>query len=377
MGMSRPIKKISYPILASALFGTMAFVHVITEVHRVTVELQSLFITFKVIFGLLGILYCILFYFFESSELIMISFMIIMNLYCLVFMWFAPLYEVAYFQCALGSAFLNLKKSWLFLVIFGLGFFGIVVTYNFQNELNWVTPKISKSDLIYISFIFLILSWFIQKFVIGTIRTEQDRLNRFSLIGFETTRLIHDIKGLLSSPMMIIENLKNNSNQLSAEDFENHLSILSRDFEHVRNVLLSINHLVLIGNNFTSIDIITPIQNALIILESRLTNIKITLPINRVIKANPERLKSIFFNLILNSIEAFQRQPLNDQQIKMYWDELVFIYEDNAGGLSKIGNSNSKSGLGLSIIKNDIQKMGGKINISTSNSKTLIKFEFI
>ncbi|RYZ65108.1 MAG: ATP-binding protein, partial [Proteobacteria bacterium] len=167
---------------------------------------------------------------------------------CWVMMWFAPLYEFAYLQCAVGSSFLKLKRTWIFPVAWGIGLAGFLANYTIQDRIGWTLPPIMRSDLVWIMFIVFALSWFIQKFAIGAMRTEQDRHSRFSLIGREATRLTHDIKGLISSPMLIVDSLRQKDRQLSLKDYEKQMVLLADDMENIREVLKSIQRLVTVDD---------------------------------------------------------------------------------------------------------------------------------
>ncbi|MBC7372246.1 MAG: ATP-binding protein [Bdellovibrionaceae bacterium] len=303
--------------------------------------------------------------------------------YCWVMMWFAPLYEFAYLQIAVGCSFLRLKRNWIFPLAFGIGLIGYYVNYAIQDRIGWQLPPATRSDFVWIMFIVFMLSWFIQKFAIGAMRADQDRHSRFSLIGREATRLTHDIKGLTSSPMLIVDSLRQKNRDLSLRDYENQMVVLADDMENIREVLKSIQRLVTIEDFITIVDVNEALRGPMKIFARRLAKVRLVTPEAKMIKGHPDRLHSLFFNLILNSIEAFERNSTAAPEIHMSWQENTFVFSDNAGGFDRptsIGTKSSKgfgAGLGLDIARTDLEKMNATFRIKSVPPITRIEISFV
>ncbi|MBS1972293.1 MAG: HAMP domain-containing histidine kinase [Bdellovibrionales bacterium] len=376
------LKNISFVTIAALLHAVVAILTAFTEMSRVYPPYQEFYFWVKIAYGVFSLGQVIYFHKRGLSDLSAAILFINMVTYCWIMIWFAPVYEVAYFQCAVGCSFLKLRRAWIFPLIYGVGLLGYFVTYLIQDNMGWTLPPIERADWYLIMAVFFLLSWCIQKYAIGAVQVQQDRLSRFSLIGREATRLTHDIKGLLSSPILVIESLRNKDRRLSLEDYENQMVLLAEDMENVRDVLKSIQRLVSVEDRVSEVDVNETLQGSLKIFSRRLSKVKLTLPEPRIITAHPDRLHSLFFNLILNSIEAFERKSVSDPVIEMSWSENVFVFSDNAGGFESTAKDAPKSskgwgsGLGLDIVKTDLAKMNANLEVKSEPPRTRIQIRF-
>lgn len=371
-------RRVSFPVIANYLFGFCSIIYAITESSRAFPQFFYLYVFSKVTFGLMGIGFGTYIYFRGTNDLNLALSMMVFVAYTLVFMWLVPLYEIAYLQTAIGSAFFRLRRRWIFPSIFGIGLIGIFVTYEWQSALQWALPPISKLDWQWVCTIFFVLTWLIQKFAIGVYRHEEDRILRFSLVGVETTKLIHDLKGLLGSPLLIIDDLKEKKKTLSQEQIEHQMTLLAQDMSHIQNVIKSIHRLVIQQDNLQSLNFNESIAGAVDLLQRRLQNVSLRLPEDRVLKAYPNRLHSVFFNLLLNSIEAFDRNKTPKPEIHMSWEGSKFYYRDNAGGFSFAERSSKgpEGGIGIAMLENDLRKMNARLKIRPEKNLTSFIIQF-
>lgn len=203
---------------------------------------------------------------------------------------------------------------------------------------------------------------------------------RFSIVGEETSKLMHDLKGMLSSPFMLLENLRNNSSKIPQETFEKHLNDLTSELEHVRTVIRSINRLVVTNDQLKPVNVADAAVEAKRILDRRLKNISVILPTSKTVLGTEERLQSILFNLMINSLEAFETSEVANPEIRMEWKNLTLVYTDNAGGFNMTPQQTKhKSGIGIELIKIDTSKMHAKFRMSTVKNlaRTEITFKAI
>lgn len=305
--------------------------------------------------------------------------MFFMVSYCLTFLWFIPLYEFAYVQCAIGCSFLRLRRAWLFPTIFGLGLLGIIFTYSMQDKINWILPPEGRADWYWILLIIFFLSWLIQKYAIGAFEQERERLLRYSIIGQETTRLTHDIKGLLSSPILIIESLQADGHMghMDRKELENQIKFLAEDMSHVRDAIKSINNLVKIDNKIMPVDVREIVSGVLKVFSRRVDYIKVKIPESKFISANNSILYSVFFNIILNSIEGLELSKTPDPFIYMVWSGNTLIINDNIKTESDNPKKKSHgSGIGLEMVRSDLQSIKARFDINYSPVGTIIKIHF-
>ena len=146
--------------------------------------------------------------------------------------------------------------------------------------------------------------------------------------------------------------------------------------------------------DWRQVDINEVIDNAFILLGKTLTNNNIETNLNfqeniSTFFGDPNQLESIFQNLVTNSIDAFETcEDLEDKLIsfttKVYGQNIVIIYEDNAGGMrpevvdkmfdpfyttKEIGKG---TGLGMSISMEIISKHKGKMSVQSEDKKGTI-----
>jgi signal transduction histidine kinase len=374
------LKKMNYASAVSFVASMAIFVVTLSDHTRVAPSLFNYFITCKSLCIFFNFCFGVYFYRHEVTDKSASLYILSLIFFFLSMMWFLPMYEIAYIQCALLAAFLRYKRSWIFPTMFFLAFLAMIATYEIQERLQWTLPAISRMDWIFTVMVFFLLSWCIQKFAIHSQTLERDRLLRFSIIGKETTRVIHDLKGLLSSPLLILESLKNKNQPLSPEFHERQMSLLMQDMDNVRETIKGIHRLVVHEDQIARVDLSEVIQGSMQVLERRLAAIEIKLPENSFVFGKRDRLHSVFFNLFLNSLEAFERQASNEcKKIEIFWRDKTLIFQDNAGGiLTEAGRSTKGlgSGLGLELVRNDLMQMNARFKLSSAPPYTVAEISF-
>lgn len=373
-------KRSLYPALVAVLFGLCSIIHGLTETQRLVAENQALFFYGKMYFGVIGIGLGYKFYRDGLTDFWSALFMANFTIYCVFYLWLAPLYEIAYLQGAVATSFFSMRRQWLYPAIWGSGLLAIFISYPLQDRFGIVLPPPDRLDWYWATLIFFLMGWFIHKFALGTYRRDQDRLMRFGVIGKETTRLTHDLKGLLSSPLIMVEALRDQSQKIPPEMLERQLLNLANDMGNVRDVLRSIHRLVTVEELRASVEILSSLQSAMKVLERRLQGILVQLPENKVIHGNADRMHSIFFNLFLNSVEAFEAKPHPAPEIQVRWEGSTLVFSDNAGVEKKPKAQRSAkdhgSVLGLELIRSDLEEIEADFDISFNQHSTVIKIHF-
>lgn len=369
-------KRWNYHVIGVLLMGIMCFAHLLSgEQSRVFLEFVSFYFWLKIGFGIFFVAIAAWIFRFEATDAPLTVFMASAISYCLIFMWLTPMYEIAYLQVAIGSAFFRLRRPWIFPLLFGSGFVGVLSNHYWQTKLKWPLPSVTQSDWAFAVFVFFALAWAIQKYVIGTFRREQERLARFAAIGKEATRLIHDIKGLLSSPILLIDALNEQARRAPSGPYDEQLRLLAKDMDGVRDVAKSINRLVLLNDQVESVDVRMSIEDSLRILERRLHHVHVNLPESRWIRGNHERLQSIFFNLMLNAIEAFESAGTLNPRIDISWNGPALEFRNNCE-FENIQKTHG-TGLGLEIVAEDLEKIGARFEIISGTAETIVHIVFV
>lgn len=376
------VAKLKFPSIFLLIFGACSFLH-IPEASRLTPELAEQFIALKIFYGITTWLLAWFFYQKPQTDLkIELSFLLGVT-YPIAFMWYAPLYEVAYFQIAIGCSFFYPKRSWLYPLTFGAGLVALTMSKYFQLEMNWKIPEPLPLDFYWSALVFFMLGWIIHRYVIVNHKKEQERLSKYSQIGVTTTRVIHDIKGLLSSPLLLIDTLKSSQNHLSNQDLARQLEFLESDLSKVRDVIKSMNSLVQPSTQVKDISLVETIESARLALDRRLSQIQIHLPADRKLRSCETRLKSVFFNLFLNSIEAFElnhamssdlRTGNSTKKIEISWQGNNLIYQDNAGTTAL--TKKHGGGIGLELIAMDLDSLGTRHRSKITPSGFCMELDF-
>ncbi|AFY00129.1 ATP-binding protein [Bdellovibrio bacteriovorus] len=373
------INSFSFPAAVSLVAALLTSVTIYPDVFRVEPHLQSIFLASKLGFILLTLGISAFFFFSRRLEADTPRFILFVACiaYCLSMMWFLPLYEAAYLQCAIGCAFIKTKRQWLFPSVFGFGMLGFLAMYELQDQLNWTVPPPSRKDWITIILFFFILTWIIQKYAINTSRREKERLMRLSRIGHETQRLLHDVKGMLSSPILLFESINADASQWTFEGYKAQVQNLNSEMKHVRDVLRSVNLMSKPQKDIREVCVSQAFGNACQILERRLKNIETSSLPSRMVQSDEDVLRSVFFNLLLNSMEAFERKKTVSPAIKVFWKNETLIYQDNAGTLSSdVRDEGGNSGIGLEIIHADLHDLGISARISFESSGLHVSMRF-
>ncbi|UXR65341.1 ATP-binding protein [Bdellovibrio bacteriovorus] len=372
------IKANIYPVAVALLLAIFSFAS-LPDIHRVAENLQIYFVIAKVLSGVFAS--GLAFYFYKEDHplhdgprALLFATCIF---YCVSLVWMLPLYEAAYLECAVGCAFIKTKRKWFFPLFFGAGGFGIILSYWLQEQWQWKIPAITRQDWVLVIVICFILSWFIQRYAIDNSRREKERLLRLSRIGHETNRLLHDVKGMISSPLIAVEAMSAAESHWTVDDYQRQLKSLNSEMKHIRDMLHSINKMTRSQRTRSAICIREVFTSCLQILERRLHNAQISLPTQHIVHTDADVLRSALFNLMLNTVEAFERNKTSQPSITAIWDKSTLIYSDNAGSYnSTSGQAEGNSGVGMEILKSDLESLGiaAKIKLRPSGIEVRMKF---
>ena len=372
--MKSTFKNWNYPFVISLVFSSCCIFIGLTEYGRVYPEAQFSYLVGKIIIGSLGLGLAFLFYFKPPSDLSLGFFTLLSMIYTVYFMWFAPLYEFAYLQTAVACAFFRFKRTWIYPSLTFLGLLGILVTHALQSQWDWKLPPIVVADLIWISVIVFFVAFSIQRFALRVYRDEQIRLTRYTLIGRESLRLIHDLKGLLSSPLLLLEELRADKRSLSKDQLISQLALLSEDLQHVREAAKTINRFVVPATEEKSFSALSAIRTVLVLLQRRLQGIEVSLPEDFGLRGEEEKFSSIIFNLVMNSVEAFEaNRGVQAPRIQISLQKHTIVYSDNAGAMT--GSKTHGSGLGLLLIEEDLRDMNGTLDVVRGEGQTLVQMK--
>lgn len=295
--------------------------------------------------------------------------------------WTHSFYEYGFVVIAVTAAFFRFERSWIYPVVTFIGFLLYLTTFYMQDKVNWTPEPLVMQERVLGFTVLIIFSWCVHYFSVYRVHKEHEQLLRLGIVGYEANRIIHDLKGMLSTPMLMIDSLKS-TNRTSENDrwFEEQLQLLIRDMEHIRNVMKGINSLAIQKSELEAFDATDSIKKAMMILDHRLRGVDVSISIeSRLVIGRRDLLNSVFFNLFLNSLEAIEGNKVSNPIIKIYCQDEKIIYEDNAGGIfiehAGLPRKSAGSGIGLKIIAEDLSSMNIDFKIKSFDEGT--RFELI
>lgn len=218
----------------------------------------------------------------------------------------------------------------------------------------------------------------------------------FSLVNEQNKRLLnfsyivsHNLRSHTSNILSILNFLEKESTEKGKAELMVHLKKVSRS---LNDTLYNLNEVVSIRNNINLV--IEPLNlldyiNQALKVQSELINAKKAVIHNKVtedciVKCNPAYLESILLNFISNAIKYShpQRTPVVEISAKVASNQLVLVIADNGIGIDlernrdklfgmykTFSNNPDARGIGLFITKNQIDAMGGRVEVESELDK--------
>lgn len=222
-----------------------------------------------------------------------------------------------------------------------------------------------------------------------------EALEKQKIIYNLTSGIVHDINNVLTTIIGYTDILlSNNSCTNSMEEIEIIKKIALDGAEIVKRVkdftktneeskkVFDISETIQ-----TAVMITKPIWYNQAIIQERSINIKYKKEQSAFIYGNESEFREALINIILNSIDAIERNGIIEIEVYKDGDKAIIVIKDNGIGMTEetknkiftpffTTKSEKGSGLGLSNTLNTINEMGGKIEvISNINSGTEFKIE--
>lgn len=359
----------SYPVYATLLFSIFSFSHALIEADRFAGAAKPVFVAAKLLFGIAGFYAGYEYWRRPDRDWISVYFFTVTVVYSIFFMWLAPLYEVAYLQCAIGCAFIRVQNRNLFVYIFGLGLLGIYATYFFQDRMGWTVPPAARVDWLFITIIFFLLTWMIQKYAVRAFRNQEDRLSRLSLVGTEASILLREVEARLQTPLDL-------AHSATEEEMAGLLQTIQAELKVAQTTLKSFRATTGLAGAITEFDLIALWSETLDRLRSRLKNVEVSLPkAQAIVTSDREILRSVFFNLLLNSIEFAEAKQRAIKRLEISWRDGVLSYSDG-GKISSVAQPAADRGMGLNIIREDLKRLGIDFSLAERNGESVTGLKF-
>lgn len=217
----------------------------------------------------------------------------------------------------------------------------------------------------------------------GLVNEQNKRLLNFSYI------VSHNLRSHTSNILSILNFLEKASSEKERSELMQHLKKVSRS---LNDTLYNLNEVVSIRNNINLImeplNLLDYINQALKV-QSELIAIKKAEIINKVssesmVNCNPAYLESILLNFISNAIKYSHpdRIPVLEIEANQQQDHMVLSFTDNGIGIDlqrnkdklfgmykTFSNNPDARGIGLFITKNQIDAIGGRVEVESQLGK--------
>ncbi|MXN89679.1 PAS domain-containing protein [Flavobacterium sp. Sd200] len=227
--------------------------------------------------------------------------------------------------------------------------------------------------------------------------------NTLNIIGDQNNRLSnfahivsHNLRSHASNLKMLLDLLKN-AEESEREEMLEHLEGISDGLS------ITISHLkelveiqTEVKNVKETLNLRHYLKNILSILHNEITKhgvtIEINIPLDVTVSYNPAYLESILLNFTTNAIKysSSERKPVISYDFGLENDEKVLSISDNGLGIDLKKHKNSlfgmyktfhknqnSRGIGLFITKNQVEAMGGRIEVTSEvNKGTTFKIYF-
>ena len=215
---------------------------------------------------------------------------------------------------------------------------------------------------------------------------------RFIDLGKNMSSIAHDIKGMISGPCTYTDILyeKVTTGTISQDDAQL-MNYLKEDVYAVRDFVMEMN--LLVSSHITDKDNVIALSDVIKsirrVFKSKIKGIKIELVGDITLKTKVDYLNRILINSIVNSCESLHKNNVKDGRITLYCEENLLGIADNSGEalsneiLKKLNNpyitftsKTQGSGMGVLLIKDYINAIGGKFKYSNHTNGVNLKITF-
>lgn len=301
--------------------------------------------------------------------------------------WFLAGYEIGYAQCAVASAFVMTRRKWIYPAVFGTGALAMFLGFFLRDFYGVTVHPLRSLDWMMILAIFFAIGTIVNAFFFRDRVFREQALFRFSTLGQQAFQIAHDLKGLMASPMLQLDHLRENVMASSREDLVRSLEHLTQDLDRMRTMVLQLNRMVLKEEAPVPIDICEIVRRVCTFLGKRLSGIDVRMPEGMPLRGYEGRMQSALFNLMLNSIEAFDGALHPSPTVWIERTKFGFRYRDNAGGappsvllsLKKgafVSTKGYDRGHGLSFVQQDLGSMGGVVSFRNDANGFVVDVEY-
>jgi signal transduction histidine kinase len=215
-------------------------------------------------------------------------------------------------------------------------------------------------------------------------RNRQEReilMEKFLDLGCHTSSIMHDLKGLLTTPITYVEVLNDKLEKVSNQDRQlgDVLSFLKDDLLFLNqyvNEINSLNHLNEEVGWFQLSEVVEVVQT---ILQGSLKEAALETKSDTLLYFNKSVLTKVLYNVVMNSIEAKQQKDKLKIEIAYRQNDRSIMICDNGSGFPKdtlkdlnsgrlVTSEKKNGGIGIYLIRRLLESRNGAIRFKNSPS---------
>ena len=301
--------------------------------------------------------------------------------------WYRPLYYLAFFQTSIAYSYFFVVPRRVYQVIMPLwvAAFLAVFTYRWPQYVEAMKTPL-YSDVAISTVIVGVINTIVYRFITHDRVFRQNALARFSRIGFQSARLIHDLKGLTAAPrvyaQLLTRKLKGNADPEVIESLDN----LTHDLENLSDVVIELNQMSSLRGEFTlsEFELRDAAEGARKLIRNRMRGVDVRIEGDLRIRSDRSIWTSVLLNLFLNSIEIFRQRQVESPQIRVTLGEGRVVFRDNGGGFEagvlealrdgRVESTKDQgSGIGLWMVIDGLGSLGSRARFRNEGSNACIE----
>lgn len=313
------------------------------------------------------------------------------SLYCCVGYLYRPMYIVGFTQVIFFYSFLYTTTRKQFLILSSI-FYVTFVTNCFLafETLPYNRGEETVIDIFVTPFASLMIGLFVHHFFTAERKVKEMLSERFSSLGRMTSTIVHDLKGSLSAPLMIVGSLEDSLDKKNDAESRENLKDLKTNLVSLAGIVTQLNQLSNISEpqrlkqDFYFSE---SLDEAKIILSKRMSYVELSLSGDLKISGSKDLFTSIVMNILINALEEFNLNKNKAPTLSIEVSQKTILFKDNGQGFSpeilkrlKAGElfttKEMGSGLGLYLIKESLKSFAAKLVLTNSEAGGIVGLHF-
>lgn len=315
---------------------------------------------------------------------------IIFSAYSVHGQYYNPWYLICFIHTKYALSFLYpiKRKTFAIYMAISTAIFTTVVLWRLDVFVRWAAHPV-KDDIIFTLVCATACAILANHFFTADRTYREETIRKFGLIGAQSATILHDIKGMMSAPRLYAESLITIMEKNADPEGKQAAMRLQESLEHFNSVLVELNRMsslhIRAPETFEFSDLIKEVSEA---LSMERKNLPLRCSASATLRTEKAPLKSIVFNIVLNSMQSFRNNKVENPRIDISLEgknRLVFV--DNGGGFAEsllkgISQSDysyehkSGTGLGLYMILEGMTSIGGTAEFRNAGAGAQVTLTF-